>query len=196
MKQFLINILPLVTSLCLVTSCQKSDCKKEVANLKKEIARLKNGEKGKINVNQENTNKREKIIERYDDGNKKLVVTYVGNGSQEQVIKKMTYYNSGKIKEEENYRNNQLNGPYYEYYRNGQISVKTGFSNGLKHGNYTEYYFDGTIWETGKFVQGDYDGEYNTYFVSGQLKSKELYKNGDRIEAVWYNSNGEVEFTN
>ena len=77
MKQFLINILPLVTSLCLVTSCQKSDCKKEVANLKKEIARLKNGEKGKINVNQENTNKREKIIERYDDGNKKLVVTYV-----------------------------------------------------------------------------------------------------------------------
>ena len=31
---------------------------------------------------------------------------------------------------------------------------------------------------------------------SGKLKSKEIYKNGDRIEAVWYNSNGDVEFTN
>lgn len=177
-------------------SCQNSDCKKEVSKLKEEIEILKNGGKGKANGIPYKTNKREKIIERYDSGNKKLVVTYIGNGSQEQVIKKMSYYNSGKIKEEENYQNSQLNGPYYEYYRNGQISVKTGFKNGLRNGTYTEYYFDGTIWESGRFIQGEYDGEYNTYFVNGQLKSKETYKNGDRIEAVWYNSDGKVEFTN
>ena len=101
MKHFLINILPLAIPLCLIFSCQNSDCKKEVSKLKEEIAILKNGGLEKINIIQDNTNKREKIIERFNNGNKKLVVTYVGNGSQEQVIKKMTYYNSGKIKEEE-----------------------------------------------------------------------------------------------
>lgn len=194
MKHCLINISPLVILLLLITSCQNSDCEKELSKLKQEIAVLENG--GNETLTLDNTNKREEIIERYDNGNKKLVVTYVGSGSQEQVINKMSYYKSGKVKEEENYQNNMLNGPYYEYYRNGQISVKTGFSNGLRNGTYTEYYYDGTIWETGRFIEGDYNGEYNTYFASGQLKSKEIYKNGDRIEAVWYNSKGEIEFTN
>lgn len=177
-----------------LSSCQNSDCENEITRLKEEIASLKGN--GKENTDIDLSNKREEIIERYENGNKKLVVTYVGKGSQEQVIKKSTYYKTGKIKEEENYKQNELNGPYYEYYRNGQISVKANFVDGLKNGEYTEYYYDGTIWETGRFINGDYDGEYNTYFADGNLKSKEIYKNGDRIEAVWYNANGEVEFKN
>ena len=177
-----------------LSSCQNSDCENEITRLKDEIASLKGN--GKENTAIDLSNKREEIIERYENGNKKLVVTYVGKGSQEQVIKKSTYYKTGKIKEEENYKQNELNGPYYEYYRNGQISVRANFVDGLKNGDYTEYYYDGTIWETGRFINGDYDGEYNTYFANGNLKSKEIYKNGDRIEAVWYNANGEVEFKN
>ena len=177
-----------------LSSCQNSDCENEITRLKEEIASLKGN--GKENTAIDLSNKREEIIERYENGNKRLVVTYVGKGSQEQVIKKSTYYKTGKIKEEENYKQNELNGPYYEYYRNGQISVRANFVDGLKNGDYTEYYYDGTIWETGRFINGDYDGEYNTYFANGNLKSKEIYKNGDRIEAVWYNANGEVEFKN
>ena len=177
-----------------LSSCQNSDCENEITRLKEEIASLKGN--GKENTDIDLSNKREEIIERYENGNKRLVVTYVGKGSQEQVIKKSTYYKTGKIKEEENYKQNELNGPYYEYYRNGQISVRANFVDGLKNGDYTEYYYDGTIWETGRFINGDYDGEYNTYFANGNLKSKEIYKNGDRIEAVWYNANGEVEFKN
>ena len=177
-----------------LSSCQNSDCENEITRLKEEIASLKGN--GKENTDIDFSNKREEIIERYENGNKKLVVTYVGKGSQEQVIKKSTYYKTGKIKEEENYKQNELNGPYFEYYRNGQISVRANFVDGLKNGDYTEYYYDGTIWETGRFINGDYDGEYNTYFADGNLKSKEIYKNGDRIEAVWYNANGEVEFKN
>ena len=177
-----------------LSSCQNSDCENEITRLKEEIVSLKGN--GKENTAIDLSNKREEIIERYENGNKRLVVTYVGKGSQEQVIKKSTYYKTGRIKEEENYKQNELNGPYYEYYRNGQISVRANFVDGLKNGDYTEYYYDGTIWETGRFINGDYDGEYNTYFADGNLKSKEIYKNGDRIEAVWYNANGEVEFKN
>ena len=175
-------------------SCQNSDCEKELEKLKQEIANLKD------NVEEypilDNTDKREEIIERYENGNKKLVVTYIGKGSKEQVLKKSSYYKTGKVKEEENYKQNELSGPYYEYYRNGQISVRANFLNGLRNGDYIEYYYDGTIWETGRFNKGDYDGEYNTYFANGNIKSKEIYKNGDRIEAAWYNVKGEVEFRN
>ena len=177
-----------------LSSCQNSDCENEITRLKEEIASLKGG--GIENTVIDLSDKREEIIERYENGNKKLVVTFVGKGSQEQVIKKSTYYEAGNIKEVENYKQSELNGPYYEYYRNGQISVRANFVDGFKNGDYTEYYYDGTIWETGRFINGDYDGEYNTYFANGNLKSKEIYKNGDRIEAVWYNANGEVEFKN
>jgi len=194
MKHFLINILSIAVPLYMTISCQNSDCEKELEKLKQEIANLKD------NVEEypilDNTDKREEIIERYENGNKKLVVTYIGKGSKEQVLKKSSYYKTGKIKEEENYKQNELSGPYYEYYRNGQISVRANFLNGLRNGDYIEYYYDGTIWETGRFNKGDYDGEYNTYFANGNIKSKEIYKNGDRIEAAWYNVKGEVEFRN
>ena len=194
MKHFLINILSIAIPLCIIISCQNSNCEKEIEQLKQEIANLKNN--GEENLILDDSDKREEIIERYANGNKKLVVTYIGKGSQEQVIKKSSYYKTGKIKEEENYKQNELSGPYYEYYRNGQISVRANFLNGLRNGDYIEYYYDGTILETGRFLSGDYDGEYNTYFANGNIKSKEIYKNGDRIEAVWYSVKGEVEFRN
>ncbi len=139
---------------------------------------------------------KEKTIERYDNGAKKLVVTYLGSGSKEQTIKKVSYYSNGKVKEEENYKNNELDGPYREYYRNGQVSVSCTYSQGQRHGDYVEYYYDGKKWETGSFIEGEYDGEYITYFANGKIKSYELYMNGDRVEAVWYNLDGEVEFKN
>ena len=177
-------------------SCQDSDCAEQVIKLEKEIAQIKKVDEFEITNSTSEAKKREETIERYDNGNKKLVVTYIGTGSQEQVIRKVSYYVTGKIKEEENYKLNKLSGPYFEYYRNGQISVKCLYIDGQRDGVYTEYYFDGTIWETGRFLKGDYNGEYNTYFADGKIKSTEIYLNGDRIEATWYNSKGEVEFTN
>ena len=42
----------------------------------------------------------------------------------------------------------------------------------------------------------EYDGEYSTYFVDGKRKSYELYKEGDRLEAVWYDNQGNIEYKN
>lgn len=194
MNTKLLNISTLFVALCLILSCQNSDCTEKIKQLEAEIADMKKGEtKNRISNTSE---KREETIERYDNGSKKLVVTYMGSGSHEVVVKKINYYISGKIKESENYKQNELNGPYFEYYRNGQISVKSSYLDGQRNGDYIEYYFDGTIWETGTFISGEYDGDYITYFKDGQIKSKESYKNGDRIEALWFNSKGEVEFKN
>lgn len=171
-----------------------SDCEQKVQKLEMELSSLKT--KSTTQVIDQNSETREKTIERFENGSKKLVVTYNGTGSNEQVISKVSYYPNGETKEIENYINNELNGPYLEYYRNGEVSVSCTYLKGQRHGNFVEYYFDGEIWETGKFFEGDYDGEYITYFANGNMKSYEHYNKGDRIEAVWYNLNGEVEFKN
>lgn len=194
MTYTLTNILSITVLLCFFVSCNHSSCDKKIKQLEQKLAKTQDVKVDNPIIN--STQKRDTIIARYENGSKKLLVTYMGMGSNEQVIKKVSYYSNGKKKEEENYKQNQLNGKYFEYYRNGQISVNCTFKNGQRDGDYVEYYFNGTIWERGRFIKGDYDGEYNTYFADGQLKSKEIYKNGDRIEATWYNSKGEIEFEN
>ena len=164
------------------SSCTNTEAEKEIIALKAEIALLKRNESTVIDPISE---KREEIIERYSTGEKKLVVTYAGSGSYEFVSKKMTYYVNGQIKEEENYQNSELHGDYREYYKNGQISVKCSYNEGKKNGEFFEFYHDGVVWEHGYFTNGDYDGEYTTYFINGKMKSNELYKKGDRIEAIW-----------
>ena len=53
-----------------LSSCQNSDCENEITRLKEEIASLKGN--GKENTDIDLSNKREEIIERYENGNKKL----------------------------------------------------------------------------------------------------------------------------
>ena len=187
-------LIPILSIFIIIVSCNQSDCGDKVNQLEKQIAQLKNQESDVKPI--DNSEKREEVVERYENGNKKLVVTYMGSGSNEQVIKKVSFYSSGNTKEIENYVQNELNGPYREYYRNGQISVSCSYHEGQRHGEYVEYYYDGTTWETGYFKDGQYDGEYNTYFADGKIKSKEHYKNGDRFEATWFSANGDVEFRN
>ena len=191
LKQF--SMLCFVFILLMNSSCTNAEAEKEIIALKAEIAQLK---EKKSSVSDPITQKREEIIERYSTGEKKMVVTYAGSGSYEFVSKKMTYYANGQIKEEENYQNSELQGDYREYYKNGQISVKCSYNDGKKNGEFFEFYHDGVVWEHGYFTDGDYDGEYTTYFIDGKIKSYELYKKGDRIEAVWYDNKGNIEYQN
>ena len=184
----------LITSLCLLTAaCNESDAEREIQELKAEISRLQSN----TSIDSaRSTDIRDEIIERYTSGEKKLVVTYGGKGNGEFVLRKRSYYQNGQIKEEENYKNSELDGDYREYYKNGQISVKCSYNDGKRDGEFFEFYHDGVVWEHGYFTLGEYDGEYSTYFVDGKLKSYELYKEGDRLEAVWYDNQGNVEYKN
>ena len=184
----------LITSLCLLTAaCNESDAEREIQELKAEISRLQSN----TSIDSARpTYIRDEIIERYTSGEKKLVVTYGGKGNREFVLRKRSYYQNGQIKEEENYKNSELDGDYREYYKNGQISVKCSYNDGKRDGEFFEFYHDGVVWEHGYFTLGEYDGEYSTYFVDGKLKSYELYKEGDRLEAVWYDNQGNVEYKN
>ena len=184
----------LITSLSLlIVACAKNTAEEEIQELKAEIARLQSNTS--ID-NEAPTDIRDEIIERYHTGEKKLVVTYGGKDNREFVLRKRSYYQNGQIKEEENYKNSELDGDYREYYKNGQISVKCSYNEGKRDGEFFEFYHDGVVWEHGYFTHGEYDGEYSTYFVDGKRKSYELYKEGDRLEAVWYDNQGNIEYKN
>ena len=194
MKKVKYFIMPCFMCIMLMnSSCKNTEAEKEIIALKAEIALLK---RNKSMAMDPMAKRREEIIERYSTGEKKLVVTYTGSGSYEFVSKKVTFYANGQIKEEENYQNSELHGDYREYYKNGQISVKCSYNEGKKNGEFFEFYHDGVVWEHGYFANGDYDGEYTTYFFDGKIKSYELYKQGDRIEAVWYDNKGNIEYQN
>ena len=87
---------------------------------------------------------REEIIQRYDNGNKKLLVKYQGQGTQEQVIERITYSEKGDTLllekpfenitiEKEYFDNGNLkshlhtvsnNKKVFVYHENGQLGVK------------------------------------------------------------------------
>ena len=89
---------------------------------------------------------REEVIERYDNGQKKVVMTFRGEGNNEELIQRVVYnengdtlifelpienqkmeriYYKGKglIEQELNYKDGEL-GKWTRYYKNGQISFE------------------------------------------------------------------------
>ena len=92
---------------------------------------------------------REEITQRYDDGSNKLLVKYKGEGSDEVVVERITYsesgdtfilekplekfkmvreyYENGQIEKEQNYKDGKLDGKVTYYYKNGQIEKEENY---------------------------------------------------------------------
>ena len=86
---------------------------------------------------------RVEIIKRYDNGNKKLLVKYRGEGVDEIVIERITYSESGDTL--------TLRKPLdklhiiREYYENRQIKGEGNYKDDKKDGKFTFYNEDGSI---------------------------------------------------
>ncbi len=95
----------------------------------------KNGDNNKENDNvteiiikEENNNKeyiRDETIDWYEGGDRKVVVTYKGEGSNQEIILRITYYSQndgGGIMKEENYKDGKLHGLTQEFTKNEEPS--------------------------------------------------------------------------
>ena len=105
-------------------------------------------------------NMREEVIERYDGGDKKVVGYYDGEGSNEVIVKRVHYYSQidgGKKEKEENFKNGELEGKYYEWKRDGNKRFEYNYKN------------------------GKLDGEYKLW-IDNDLRGHVIYKNGVVIE--------------
>ena len=142
---------------------------------------------------------REEVLERYENGSKKIVGIYSGKGSEEILKKKIYFFPNGQIEKEENFNEEQQrHGMYLEYFEDGKIKIETEYRDGKIFNGRIPYssriveYPDGR--KERKFFQCFEDSEVKYLDeLSGGDKSKVNrcygeYKNGKR-EGVWTLSN-------
>ncbi|MCX6232571.1 MAG: tetratricopeptide repeat protein [Bacteroidetes bacterium] len=91
-----------------------------------------------------------------------------------------SYYLNGKLKEDLNYNNSDLDGFCFKNYNNGEINIRANFKNGKLDGEYSEYNTSGVISEKTKYINGLIEGKYQNYFAQGQLYSETEYKGGKK----------------
>ena len=136
---------------------------------------------------------REEITEMYNNGNKKLLVKYKGEGSDEVVVEKITYsVNDDTLILEKPLEKMKMEREYHE---NGQIGSDGNYKDGKLDGKWTFYYENGQIREEGNFKDGEPDGKWTTYNEDGSVKvpvnGETLIDRGDLL----YELNGQKPYT-
>ena len=120
---------------------------------------------------------REEIIERYDNGKMKTIMRFIGEGSEEVMIEKLVYSQSGDTLVLENYNSKGEKDDYWVYYSQNYL-VKGNYKDGKKDGKWTWYEENGQIWKEENYKDGKEDGKRTYYKTDGSLIGEGIYKNG------------------
>lgn len=86
-----------------------------------------------------------------------------------------SYYNSGKISEESNWKEGELDGEQVAYYSNGKVKKRSHYTNGKEDGYIQEYYSSGQLSSEGWRVEGERQQHYLFYNSAGDLTADEYY---------------------
>ena len=95
------------------------------------------------------------VLDRYDNGNMKVVGVYKEVGETKILVKKREYYETGELEEENYFMYGLLEGSHTEYYKSGQIEEEGTFKNGFLRGKYIHYNKDGGIKKEEKYKHGE-----------------------------------------
>ena len=150
--------------------------------------------------------KRSEIItERHENGLKKLVFVYQGEGLDEVLVAKYGFYDNGLKAFIANYKNNILHGDYSEWHFNGQKAVEGFYKENLAENNFKTWYENGNLNEelnyqngkkNGKYIQRDNEGEIISegIYINDLEDGKWVYKNGNKVIVNFINGNKEGEY--
>ena len=116
---------------------------------------------------------RVEIIKRYDNGNKKLLVKYRGEGIDEVVVERITYSESGDTLILEKILKKMK--MVRKYYKNGQIKSETNWKDFTLDGKSTDYYRNGQIKKEGNYKDRKEDGKWTYYNKDGSIKEVKEY---------------------
>ncbi len=145
------------------------------------------------------------VIERHDNGLKKLVFSFEGKDINEELTVRQGFYDTGVKKFIESYNNNQKSGEYISWYQNGQKKTEGVYKAGKLTGLFTVWYENGlqksdsaysdgkllenTEWEYFEnenkkteviYTDGKKNGLFTTWYENGTKKSEQMYKDGER----------------
>lgn len=100
----------------------------------------------------------------------------------------LTYFKSGQIRFEENYKDDLLQGKKTTYFESGQIEFEEHYKDNLLHGTYTSYDKEGNVLYTTQFINGSglyksYDLKYQRVIEEGQLENG--YRIGEWVKKYY-----------
>lgn len=124
----------------------------------------------------------------------------------------LSWYPNGKLKSDEHYLHNLLNGKRALYFENGQIAYQGNYSQEKKigshsmwnkegillaeasydkdkpHGIFREYYENGTLKRMEEYSHGDLQGKSETFYANGVKSSSATFHKGklDRAYLTWH----------
>jgi uncharacterized protein len=117
-------------------------------------------------------------------------INYNASGEIDGVWK--LYYPTGKLRQQNNYKNGKLEGYSAGYYRNGQKEFEGWYTNDELNGYYATYYRDGTPESRQYYLRDKKEGLQQDFTVTGKLKEDEYCVNHRIEKIITYDTTGKI----
>lgn len=93
-----------------------------------------------------------------------------------------SYYENGKVKSDETYKNGRKIGICKYYYENGKLQYEESYNdNGIARGIFNSYYNGGQLESSYTYQDGQKHGVFKEYYEDGKLREDGKYEYGKRI---------------
>jgi uncharacterized protein len=104
------------------------------------------------------------------------------------------YAENGSLLNIINYKNDTISG-LCEGYQNGILDYTYHYENGEKNGPYETYYSDGKLKSEGFYTDGEFGGYSYNYYKDGTISSREKYSDDTLVEYISFNIEGKINTT-
>jgi uncharacterized protein len=126
----------------------------------------------------------------FDENGKEIGKSEKDNGT----FAGKTYYSTGQLSAEGNYKNGKEQGPWKSYFRYGGLEKEYVYKEGELNGPGVEYYPGGTKKSSAYYKDDQLHGYYQSFHPNGQVSEEGWYQDGQR-QQQWlaYHMDGSVE---
>lgn len=122
---------------------------------------------------------------------------YYANGALYAVFEEDSrtyYYEDGKLKTFEPYREGRLHGEATLYWPNGKMKRQSNFLNGIRHGSDRMWTSEGQIADEGNYEDGKPVGTHRLWNVKGILIEETEYLDSVRFNCRQWDELGKLHF--
>ena len=111
------------------------------------------------------------------------------------LIKRASWYKSGKKKSEETYKDGKRVGVWNEWYENGQKKSEINYKDGNREGFSTKWHSNGQKETEGNYKEGKQEGLWVRWHLPDALKIEGNFKEGKRegLFVVWHEDGQKIE---
>lgn len=112
----------------------------------------------------------EQIVQRYPQGEPKLVQLFKVENGQRDLYQEKTYYSCGALKVKGDFMNGKRNGLWESWHKNGNKWTEAEYLNGVQNGKAGHWFENGKPLYIGQYKDDKRSGTWKFYTEDGKLK--------------------------